>query len=57
MMNVSFKIINWMVFREGVVPNCSKYIVEGETYVPICILGDSAYPILPYIIKEFGSDG
>ena len=28
------------VFREGVMPDCSKIIVEGETPVPICILGD-----------------
>ena len=45
------------VFREGVMPDCSKIIVEGETPVPICILGDLAYPFLPYIMKEFASGG
>ena len=44
------------IFREGVVPDCSKIIVEREPLVPICILGDPAYPFLPYIMKEFPSD-
>ena len=33
------------IFREGVVPNCSKIIVEGQPPVLICILGDLAYPL------------
>ena len=45
------------MFRKGIVPDCSKIIVEGEPPVPICILGDPAYPLLPYIIKEFASGG
>ena len=45
------------IFREGVVPDCSKIIVEGEPPVPICILGDPTYPLLPYIMKEFVSGG
>ena len=38
-------------------PDCSKIIVEGEPHVPICISGDPAYSLLPYIIKEFASGG
>ena len=38
-------------------PDCSKIIVEGEPPVPICILGDPTYPLLPYIMKEFASGG
>ena len=38
-------------------PDCSKIIVEGEPPVPICILGDPAYSLMPYIIKEFASGG
>ena len=44
------------IFREGVVHDCSKIIVEGEPPIPISILGDPAYPLLPYIMKGLVSD-
>ena len=28
-------------------------IVDGKDPVRICILGDPAYPLLPYVMKEF----
>ena len=30
------------------ISSCSKIIVQGEDPVPVCILGDSAYPLLPF---------
>ena len=45
------------MLREGVMPDCSKIIVEEEPVVPICVLRDPIYPLLPYIMKEFASDG
>ena len=45
------------MFRDGDIPQCSKDIVEGENTVPICLLGESAYPLLPYIMKEFANGG
>lgn len=43
--------------RDGTVPKGPKIIVEGKDPVPICILGDPAYPLLPYLMKEFPSGG
>ena len=45
------------MFTESVVPDCSQIMVEGEPLVSICILGEPAYPRLPFIIKEFASGG
>ena len=39
------------------VPSCEKQIVKGEMKVPICILGDPAYPLLPFLMKEYPKDG
>ena len=43
--------------RDGSIPKCSKAIVPGESVVPKCLLGDPAYPLLLYIIKEFSNGG
>ena len=31
---------------------CEKVTVPSEDQVPICIVGEQAYPFLPFIMKE-----
>ena len=44
-------------FRDGTIPKCEKVIVKGEPAVPIYILGDPAYSLLPFLMKEFSKGG
>eukprot|EP00794_Sanderia_malayensis_P019764 gene19764-biopygen16412 len=45
------------MLSDGTIPNCKRKIVLSEDAVPICILGDPAYPLLPYLMKEFAKGG
>ena len=45
------------MFRDGTMPKSKRIIVEGKPAVPVCILGDLAYPLLPFLMKEFSKEG
>ena len=45
------------MLRDGSIPKCERIIVEGEPEVPVRILGDPAYPLLPFLMKEFSKGG
>ena len=37
--------------------HCIKHLTPDTEPVPVCVLGDSAYPLLPYLMKEFPGGG
>ena len=45
------------MLRNGSIPSLPKVIVPNTDPVPICVLGDPAYPLLPYVMKEYPGGG
>ena len=41
--------------RNSSISKCEKAIVQNEPPVPVCILGDPAYLLLPFLMKEFAN--
>ena len=48
--------INGML-QKRIIPPCEKILVDGRNPVPVFLLGDPTYPLLPFLLKEFSGGG
>ena len=48
--------INGML-QNRIIPPCENILVEGRAPVSVFLLGDPAYPLLPFLMIGFSGDG
>lgn len=42
------------MLRNEVIPPCKRHVLDEEAPIPVFLLRDPAYPLMPYLMKESG---
>ena len=45
------------LLKDGTIPACKRVLVPNQDAIPVFLLGDPAYPLMPYVMKDYSNSG